>query len=694
MKESFIPISVFLLSCMLLFSSASADSEITLGRGWNAVYNSYGIDIPMSSLRSCTNLFVFSLNNNALVPVTIMEKGNAYLIRATGQCSYIIENPTLFNLKMLSLSSGWNSIGLDSEISVSYLEDVCGPLIVKRLSLGRLVDEREYLKSGNAYLVRTNRFCEIDLLNYKPGYEPLQDDKIANQPDNGDRITRGKYTCDGCPEEGYEWYIDENHMLWWDGEPYIPFGTNTWQTNQNVELSKQKIDRLFEVGLTDMHMLGSCSGDIFGEEGYSNETLMSCENYMKQLIDYVNEKGGRYILMYSIGILKNRFNEPQYPAFEFWEKTETQNSFRDDMKRIALYARTPGLRAVQFAEEIANNDPLNYKIEKYDIGRLQNVLDTYGKIIKEELGDVPVVMNIDRGHLDLLHGLNADNFDGVIGQFPAALPDEAEFRVKRAPMLPFFNSCAEKTKLFWGYQQGFVTKTFAYHPTKDIMKESNLRLSKHGVTGFPYEFKSSMDYMVCQHEATEAIKENLEDDNLVWYGEIKEDVIKDVLMRVGRDEYTKLQNEDLCNFPPAEPDIDKETITEIARKQPSAEHLIEDLGVNIVSATYDPGMDYWNVQFGKQDNDFWYLMIRDKKEGEIFDGIDLTDLAREYYPIPDDVFLRNCCFKDCCSENCNDNEYNQPCNVGSETGKTCDTKEHCSTGEFVEGCCILGTCNI
>ncbi len=33
------------------------------------------------------------------------------------------------------------------------------------------------------------------------------------------------------------------------------------------------------------------------------------------------------------------------------------------------------------------------------------------------------------------------------------------------------------------------------------------------------------------------------------------------------------------------------------------------------------------------------------------------------------------------------------CTVGGETGVTCDSLVHCSSGDFVQGCCIGGTCN-
>jgi hypothetical protein len=23
---------------------------------------------------------------------------------------------------------------------------------------------------------------------------------------------------------GQKWYVDENHLMWWDGKPYVPFG--------------------------------------------------------------------------------------------------------------------------------------------------------------------------------------------------------------------------------------------------------------------------------------------------------------------------------------------------------------------------------------------------------------------------------------------------------------------------------------
>lgn len=38
-------------------------------------------------------------------------------------------------------------------------------------------------------------------------------------------------------------------------------------------------------------------------------------------------------------------------------------------------------------------------------------------------------------------------------------------------------------------------------------------------------------------------------------------------------------------------------------------------------------------------------------------------------------------------------QLNQPCTIGNEKGNTCNSKESCSSGEFIQGCCISGMCS-
>ena len=46
------------------------------------------------------------------------------------------------------------------------------------------------------------------------------------------RISSGEYM-------GHKWHIDENHMMWWDGEPFVPFGANIG-TISEVDIAMSK----------------------------------------------------------------------------------------------------------------------------------------------------------------------------------------------------------------------------------------------------------------------------------------------------------------------------------------------------------------------------------------------------------------------------------------------------------------------
>jgi len=75
--------------------------------------------------------------------------------------------------------------------------------------------------------------------------------------------TTGTYTCPTCPEP-QEWYIGEDHILYWEGEPYIPHFINdflwNYETNEmdhllntggSIEDLKKSIDEAFNRGIKD-----------------------------------------------------------------------------------------------------------------------------------------------------------------------------------------------------------------------------------------------------------------------------------------------------------------------------------------------------------------------------------------------------------------------------------------------------------
>ena len=81
-------------------------------------------------------------------------------------------------------------------------------------------------------------------------------DKLRIQKD----ITKssGGYTCPTC-SSAQEWYIDENHVLYWQGNPYVPHAVNDFPyqlpfDEQPVEEIIAGIDTLFMQGVSDFYV--------------------------------------------------------------------------------------------------------------------------------------------------------------------------------------------------------------------------------------------------------------------------------------------------------------------------------------------------------------------------------------------------------------------------------------------------------
>ncbi len=73
--------------------------------------------------------------------------------------------------------------------------------------------------------------------------QPVTDDKniaIAK--------TTGVYTCISC-SKAHEWYIGEDHVLYWEGKPYIPHAMTGLESF--LDGTKKKADKYISMGITD-----------------------------------------------------------------------------------------------------------------------------------------------------------------------------------------------------------------------------------------------------------------------------------------------------------------------------------------------------------------------------------------------------------------------------------------------------------
>lgn len=97
---------------------------------------------------------------------------------------------------------------------------------------------------------------------------------VYAQPDATVQPTCGKYM-------GQSWHIDTNHLLWWQGKPYVRYG---FTGNGNV-------DRLMNKGFTQFNACPSEALWVFSKDPVKNQQAVREVN---EFTDLLQEKGATY----------------------------------------------------------------------------------------------------------------------------------------------------------------------------------------------------------------------------------------------------------------------------------------------------------------------------------------------------------------------------------------------------------------
>ncbi|HHL39864.1 MAG TPA: hypothetical protein ENJ37_05110 [Deltaproteobacteria bacterium] len=85
---------------------------------------------------------------------------------------------------------------------------------------------------------------------------------------------------------GHRWFIDKDHMLWWDGRPYVPFGVNLFAR------TRREVDIAMELGLREFAIW---IGD-FPAAGYERRAAAMLRT-VDDLTSYITERGGTYVVI-------------------------------------------------------------------------------------------------------------------------------------------------------------------------------------------------------------------------------------------------------------------------------------------------------------------------------------------------------------------------------------------------------------
>lgn len=447
-------------------------------------------------------------------------------------------------------------------------------------------------------------------------------------------LSKGKYY-------GQDWHITRGHLLWWDGKPYIPFSLNEIRLEKEIKQLLKDIDFMIERGITDFSF------------GYNTDTPMTERNAydhkIRTMVDYLEKKKVNYLFYFTPAFAIEKFSGNR--TCKFLLRPPVQEAVAKDLQRFGPLVSRPGLRAVLFMEEINGNEGIQDSIENI-YHYLPLLLDTYGRKVKESIGDVPVIMSItsDNIFFPFLNALQGNSFDGVVVQIHGAIPRAVEFKARRVlPKALSVLNALPKTKLLWGYSQIYIMEDFVLFRSSPVMKEHYLSLSKYGVTGIKMDQQSSFGFV---NLGLKKDSDELRRANIKWFGENKEVVINDILERSKRREFESPQEMAVFYPPVKKPKMASSQVFQIAEKYFDLKQKgsAKKSNAKIHKPYFDYEKGYWTVRFGSHPEFPSFIIIEDNNGEMIFDGVDLLEEVHGYYPeVPKDegillkspIFYRN-----------------------------------------------------
>lgn len=181
---------------------------------------------------------------------------------------------------------------------------------------------------------------------------------------------------------GHKWHIDENHLMWWDGKPYVPFGGFGIKPGN-------------EFGLNTFNLW--IDFDPFIEKPYYTRKQHRAD--IAQKLDAITKAGGTCIVQFSMAL--PHIPEGPKPGMRWREPeggidglrladTEVRHAILKVWEYYAPAVRKECVRAIVLWNEInVWRWPERMPAEKYG-----QVLGEYAREVKRMVGDLPVCFKI------------------------------------------------------------------------------------------------------------------------------------------------------------------------------------------------------------------------------------------------------------------------------------------------------------
>lgn len=503
--------------------------------------------------------------------------------------------------------------------------------------------------------------------------------------------TSGTYNCPTCSEP-HKWYIDETHIMYWDGEPYIPHGLSGPRDYKNISKTYEFIDNLAKKGVKDYMLWYEGDQDKLSKIWTTEEY----NNWIDKTTNYIISKGGTYIFI----IQPTYIWEPSAGTRRdtaFMNRSDIKERTIEEFKRFKPLIAKEGLRGLGYSSEINTMEHTGILAPKSEDGfdDFKKMLNDYAKAMKDVFGDLPVIFRMDShtNYISYLYAMNSDHIDGIIAEYNQFTPNDVKSEMSRSPYIKYFNSF-KKTKFMWtNLQVNFeTTTTWVPYVSYDVMWEHHKIAIENGATGNLLDM-SNYDWVLNNCKCGSL------DDTHKWYGEFKEKLKNYILEKAKTKEFLTgkyAPSKDL-EFKYKSPTMKSDKVISIIMKDKSVSDLLKKYPILTISAdppVFDTSTGEWHLALSSKSGKEFYAFIVDDKTGKIIrNSVTLekeAEALRYTYTIKDELEAHIKQISD--GANNGGSGQNESCTVGTETGVKCPSVDKCSSGEWVDGCCIAGQC--
>ena len=325
----------------------------------------------------------------------------------------------------------------------------------------------------------------------------------------------------------HNWYIDENHVMYWDGKPYIHYGLSGPRDYKDITKTYEFIDNLASKGIKD-YMLW-----YEGDQESGQWTKEEYNNWIDKTTDYITKKGGTYIF-----ILQPFYAVKADGVWDtaFMNRDDVKQDILNEFNRFKPLVTKEGLRGLGFSSEIntvVGVSAIKAPNQENDFDNFKEMLNFYAKSMKDTFGDLPVLfrMGEHQNYIPFLYAMTGDYIDGIIAEYNQFSPNDVKDQMTKSPYIEYFNSF-DKTKFYWvNLQVNFeTTLTWVPYVSYDVMWRHHKIAVDNGATGSSLDM-SNYDWVLnnCQCGTL--------NDTWTWYGQFKNSFTNLILDKAKNNEF-------------------------------------------------------------------------------------------------------------------------------------------------------------